>query len=106
MKKNSSTPADLLQTVSSALARLKRELQHDYERAYPALRQIIHLVLDEEETKAWNLSSFPHLIFPDLVEAHIASIFDPSIHTTKLSGNRASSLNSRCINRRSPNVDC
>jgi hypothetical protein len=30
--------------------------------------------LDEEETKAWNFSPFPHLIFPDLVEAHIATL--------------------------------
>jgi hypothetical protein len=38
------------------------------------LREIIHLVLDEEETKAWNLTLFPHLLFPDLVEAHIATL--------------------------------
>ena len=63
-----------LQTVQAALAQSKRELQHDYERAYPALREIVHLVLDEEETKAWKLSQFPHLIFPDLVEAHIEKL--------------------------------
>ena len=60
--------------VSVALARLKKRLQHDYERAYPALREIVHLVLDEEESKAWELSSFPHLLLPDLVEAHIAKL--------------------------------
>lgn len=71
---NSSTAADFRSNTSRALARLKCELQTDYERAYPALRQIIHLVLDEEESKAWNLSDFPHLLFPDLVEAHITKL--------------------------------
>ena len=60
--------------VSVALVRLKQRLQQDYERAYPDLREIVHLVLDEEESKAWELSSFPHLLLPDLVEAHIAKL--------------------------------
>ena len=60
--------------VSVALSRLKQRLQQDYERAYPDLREIIRLVLDEEESKAWDLSSFPHLLLPDLVEAHIAKL--------------------------------
>ena len=62
------------QTLSVALARLKRRLQKDYEQAYPELGEIIHLVLDEEEAKAWELSSFPHLFLPDLVEDHIANL--------------------------------
>jgi hypothetical protein len=66
--------AVFLQTVSVALAQLKQQLQHDYEQAYPDLREIVHLVLDEEETKAWELSSFPHLLLPDLVEAHIEKL--------------------------------
>ena len=60
--------------VSVALTRLKLQLRQDYERAYPGLREIVHLVLDEEESKAWELSSFPHLLLPDLVEAHIAKL--------------------------------
>ncbi len=60
-----------LQTVSAAVTQLKQKLQQDYERVYPDLRDIIHLVLDEEEERAWDLSSFPHLLLPDLVEAHI-----------------------------------
>ena len=63
-----------LQTVSAAIAQLKQKLQRDYEVAYPSLREIIHLILDEEETKAWGLSSFPHLFLPDLVEAHVATL--------------------------------
>jgi hypothetical protein len=67
-------PAVFLQTVISAVSDLKTRLQYDYERAYPDLREIIHLVLDEEETKAWELSFFPHLLLPDLVEAHIEKL--------------------------------
>ena len=60
-----------LQTISVALAQLKQRLQQDYEQAYPDLREIIHLVLDEEEANAWELSLFPHLLLPDLVEARL-----------------------------------
>lgn len=63
-----------LQTVSVAIEQLKRRLQLDYEQTYPDLREIIHLVLEEEEANAWELSLFPHLVFPDLVEAHIANL--------------------------------
>jgi hypothetical protein len=67
-------PAVFLQTVSVAIGQLKQRLQQDYEQAYPDLREIVHLVLDEEEIKAWELSLFPHLLLPDLVEAHIAKL--------------------------------
>jgi hypothetical protein len=63
-----------LQTVVAALGNLKQQLQHDYEQAYPDLREIIHLVLDEEESRAWDLTLFPHLLLPDLVEAHVARL--------------------------------
>lgn len=66
--------AVFLQTVAVAVAQLKRRLQQDYEQAYPSLRQVIHLVLEEEEAKAWELTLFPHLLLPDLVEAHIANL--------------------------------
>ncbi len=68
------TTAVFLQTVSVAMTQLKQELQHDYEQAYPELREIIDLVLDEEESRAWKLTSFPHLLLPDLVEAHVAKL--------------------------------
>ena len=63
-----------LQTVSAAVTQLKQKLQQDYERVYPGLGEIIHLVIDEEEAKAWELSLFPHLFLPDLVEAHVAKL--------------------------------
>ncbi len=68
------TTTVFLQTVSAAITQLKQQLQRDYEQAYPGLREIVHLVLDEEETKAWELSLFPHLLLPDLVEAHIEKL--------------------------------
>src|SRR5512140_2252029 len=66
--------AVFLQTVSAAVTQLKQKLQQDYERVYPGLGEIIHLILDEEEAKAWELSLFPHLFLPDLVEAHIVKL--------------------------------
>jgi hypothetical protein len=66
--------AVFLQTVAVAVAQLKKQLQQDYERAYPNLGEVIHLVLEEEEAKAWELTLFPHLLLPDLVDAHIANL--------------------------------
>ena len=63
-----------LQTVSAAVKQLKQRLQQDYERVYPGLGEIIHLVIDDEEARAWELSLFPHLFLPDLVEAHVAKL--------------------------------
>jgi hypothetical protein len=63
-----------LQTVSAAVMQLKQKLQQDYGRVYPSLGEIIDLILDEEEAKAWELSLFPHLFLPDLVEAHVARL--------------------------------
>jgi hypothetical protein len=63
--------AVFLQTVTDAVSDLKDRLQHDYEQAYPGLGNVVQIVIDEEEEKAWDLSSFPHLLLPDLVEAHI-----------------------------------
>src|SRR5256714_3823080 len=74
MKTDQQTTPVFLQTVSVALAQLKERLQQDYEQAYPDLREIVHLVLDEEEANARELSLFPHLLLPDLVEAHITNL--------------------------------
>ena len=59
--------------VTNAVSRLKNRLQQEYERTYPDLGDLVRIVLDEEEAKAWELS-FPHLFLPDLVEAHIAQL--------------------------------
>ena len=60
-----------IQTLTGAILDLKNRLQQDYERAYPGLGNVVRIVLDEEEERAWDLSSFPHLLLPDLVETHM-----------------------------------
>src|SRR5262245_3599996 len=75
-EQNQST-AVFLQTVSVALTQLKLQLLRDYEQAYsdyPDLHRLIRIVVDAEETRARELTSFPHLLLPDLVEAHLASL--------------------------------
>lgn len=63
-----------LQAASVAVAKLKQRLRQDYEWAYPDLREIIHIVLDEEEARAWEMTLFPHLLMPDMVEARLAQL--------------------------------
>src|SRR5262245_45834811 len=72
-----------LQTVAIALYELKQQLQHDYERTCPDLREIIQFVLDEEEAKAWELSLFPHLLLTDNVEARIAQFESHRVETKR-----------------------
>jgi hypothetical protein len=75
MKANTKrTTTVFLQTVALAMSELKQKLQRDYEQAYPELAEIVHLVLDEEESRAWKMTLFPHLVLPDLVEAHVAQL--------------------------------
>lgn len=65
--------------VALAVTDLKEHLHGEYARAYPGLDEIIRLVIDEEESRAWDLSAFPHLFLPDLVEAHLAKLgLDPA----------------------------
>ena len=75
MKTDESTKAAtvLLQNLPGAVSKLKNRLQRDYEQAYPGWGDLVRIVLNEEEAKAWELS-FPHLFLPDLVEAHIAKL--------------------------------
>jgi hypothetical protein len=61
------------QIVTNAVSKLKNRLQQEYERIYPDLGNLVRIVLDEEEAKAWELS-FPHLFLPDLVEDHITQL--------------------------------
>jgi hypothetical protein len=71
---NQASTVVFFQTVSVAVAQLKQRLQQDYERAYPDLARIIHIVIDEEEARARELTLFPHLLLPDMVEMHLASL--------------------------------
>jgi hypothetical protein len=67
-------PAIFLRRVIVAVSELKLRLQRDYQRMYPGLKEIIRIILDEEEANAWKLSIFPHLLLPDLLEAHIETL--------------------------------
>ena len=81
---HSEARAVFLHKLTAAVAELKEQLQHDYEQLYPGLGEIIRIVLDEEETKAWELSFFPHLFLPDMIDAHIANCHhEPSAMRTK-----------------------
>ncbi len=75
MKTDESTQAVtvFLQNLPGTVSKLKNRLQRDYEQAYPNLGDLVRIVLDEEEAKAWELS-FPHLFLPDLMEAHIVQL--------------------------------
>jgi hypothetical protein len=73
--------AVFLETLTGAISDLKNRLQQDYEQAYPGLGNVIRIVIDEEKEKAWDLSSFPHLFLPDLVEAHIERLGLQLVHT-------------------------
>ena len=66
--------AVFIRRIAAAISELKEQLQQNYERKYPGLREIIRIVLDEEEAKAWELSFFPHLFLSDMVEAHIVTL--------------------------------
>jgi hypothetical protein len=72
-----------LQNLPGAVTKLKNRLQRKYEQAYPGLRDLIRIILDEEEAKAWDLS-FPHLFLPDLVEAHISKLGLAPVRYSKL----------------------
>ena len=64
---------DFPQSLTDTVSKLKNRLQRQYEQIYPELGDLVRIVLDEEEARAWELS-FPHLFLPDLVEAHITRL--------------------------------
>jgi hypothetical protein len=74
--------AVFLQTLTGAILDLKTRLQQDYEQAYPGMGNVVRIVLDEEEGRAWDLSSFPHLLLPDLVETHMERLGLQPVHTS------------------------
>jgi hypothetical protein len=58
-----------------AVSKLRKRVLQQYEQIYPDLGEIIRYVIEEEEGNAWSLSPlFPHLVLPDLVEAHIRQL--------------------------------
>jgi hypothetical protein len=64
-----------LETLTSAVFKVKNRLQQQYEQIYPDLGDIIRYVIDEEQARAWNRSPLsPQLVLPDLVKAHMAQL--------------------------------
>jgi len=76
--------AVFIRRVTAAVSEMKDHLQHDYQRTYPDLGEIIRIVLDEEEAKAWELSFFPHLFLPDMIDAHIANLNLQPVQTKRI----------------------
>jgi hypothetical protein len=69
------TACGFFEASMETVFKLRERLEQRYEQAYPDLGDIIRYVIDKEEANAWNLSPlFPHLVLPDLVEAHFAQI--------------------------------
>jgi hypothetical protein len=64
-------PSFFHDSVSAAVRGLRLRLEENYTQVYTDLADIVHLVLDQEEARAWQPSAFPHLLFPDVVEARI-----------------------------------
>jgi hypothetical protein len=60
--------------LMGAVQELTHRLQAHYERIHPDQSELIRHVIAEAEAKAWELSFFPHLFLPDLVEARIAEL--------------------------------
>ena len=60
--------------LTGAVAELKHRLQAHYERAHPGQRELVRRAIAEAEARAWELSFFPHLFLPDLVEARVAEL--------------------------------
>jgi hypothetical protein len=60
--------------LTRAVAELKQRLQERYERAHPGQTELVRRAIAEAEARAGELSFFPHLFLPDLVEARIAEL--------------------------------
>jgi len=66
--------ADFTERVTGAVAELKNRLQAHYQRALPGKTELVRAAIAEAEARAWQLSFFPHLFLPDLVEARVAEL--------------------------------
>jgi hypothetical protein len=67
-------PGTFCGRLASAVKALTHRLQLRYERIHPDQSELIRNVIAEAEAMAWELSFFPHLFLPDLVEARIAEL--------------------------------
>ena len=66
--------ADFTVRVTGAVAELKIRLQAHYQRALPGQTELVRAAVADAEARAWQLSFFPHLFLPDLVDARVAEL--------------------------------
>ena len=60
--------------LANAVAELTRRLQAHYEGIHPDQSEAVRNAIAQAEAAAWELSNFPHLFLPDLIEARIAEL--------------------------------
>jgi hypothetical protein len=65
---------DFSAKLTLAMASLKSQLQARYETVYPERADLIRFVISRAEGLARELSQFPHLLLPDLVEAYLGEM--------------------------------
>jgi hypothetical protein len=63
--------------LTHAVTELTRRLQAHYEGLHPDQSELVRKAIAEAEATAWELSSFPHLFLPDLIEARITELALP-----------------------------
>src|SRR5262245_18431225 len=83
-EEHSEPTAIFIRRATAAVSELKDHLQQHYERTYHDLREIICIVLEEEEAKAWELSFFPHLFLPGMIDALIANLNLQPLETKRI----------------------
>jgi hypothetical protein len=67
-------PDFFCEKLTHAVAELTDRLQARYQRLHPNQSDAVRDIIAEAETTAWELSLFPHLVLPDLVEARVAEL--------------------------------
>ena len=68
------TLVSFCERLTNAIAELTRRLQAHYERLHPDQGNLVRNAIADAEATAWELSSFPHLFLPDLIEARIGEL--------------------------------
>ncbi len=76
--------------LANAVAELTHRLQAHYEDILPDQSELVRNAIAEAEATAWELSSFPHLFLPDLIEARLAELaLQPAIARSEVAFARA-----------------
>jgi len=73
-KRGSSESSDFYEMVALGVGAVKKQLQHDCERAYPELRDAVPFILDREESARGICRHFHICLLPGLFEVQIAKL--------------------------------